>query len=137
MLGLFSKFRQDLHWEQSYRAKDNVVGKEMLNGYGFAEIVGKWGPFISESIRAGIGIWGPEINYPIHQHQADEIYSVLDGSTRFIVGNEDPVWKIAGESLFIPSNLPHGFSTTGQALIVLYFWKGGDLRQISSFNTES
>jgi hypothetical protein len=137
VLGLFSRFRQDLNWEQSYSAEDNLVGKDMLNGYGFAEIVGKRGPFISESIRAGIAIWGPEINYPIHQHQADEIYSILDGSARFTVGDDASVWKCAGDNIFIPSNLPHGFSTADQALIVLYFWKGGDLRQRSSFNIGS
>ena len=133
LLQTFRDHRNTLHWEQSYTTKDKVVGDDMLSGYGFAEIVGKRGPFISHRIRAGIGIWGSNIKYPIHQHEAEEVYIVLEGSADFILGDNQPVKKGAGDLVFVKSNLPHGFNTTEDNLFVLYLWKGGDLRQKSSF----
>ena len=46
------------HWEQGYTQADNLVGEDMLAGYGFAEVIGKRGPFLSDRVRAGIGVWG-------------------------------------------------------------------------------
>ena len=59
-----------LHWEQSYRRADSLVPERMLDGYGFAEFVGLRGPLLSDRIRAGIAIWGPQIDYPQHRHEA-------------------------------------------------------------------
>ena len=69
MVRLFEQYRDALCWEQSYTREDGVVGEEMLRAYGFSEIVGKQGPFLSERVRSGIGVWGPGITYPIHRHQ--------------------------------------------------------------------
>ena len=66
LLETFARHRSRLRWEQSYSKEDGVVSEEMLAAYGFAEILGKQGPFVSESIRAGIGIYGPNIEYPIN-----------------------------------------------------------------------
>ncbi len=125
--------RARLHWEQSYRRKDNVVSDDMLNGYGFAEILGQRGPFVSERVRSGLGVWGPSITYPIHWHEAEEIYVVMGGSADFTVGDAPSVRKRAGEVVYVPSGTPHGFQTTDEPLAVFYLWQAGALREISTF----
>lgn len=47
LLVLFEQNRAHLRWEQSYKKEDRLVGNDMLAGYGYSEIVGKHGPFIS------------------------------------------------------------------------------------------
>lgn len=133
LLQAFAAQRQRLCWEQSYRREDGLVPDAMLDGYAFAEIIGKRGPFVSERIRAGIGIWGPRIDYPRHHHQAEEIYLVLAGSAEFRVGDGAAVRRTAGDVVFVSSNTPHGFTTVDEGLIVFYLWQAGDLRQTSTF----
>lgn len=129
----FERHKNRLRWEQSYRKKDGVVPEAMLEGYAFAETIGMQGPFVSERIRAGIGIWGPEIVYPRHQHQAEEVYIVLAGSAEFKIGEAEESRRSTGDVVYVESNTPHGFRTTDQSLVVYYLWQAGDLRQISNF----
>ncbi len=129
----FAQHKNRMHWEQSYKKADDVVPDAMLEGYAFAEIIGKRGPFISDRIRAGMGIWGPDILYPRHQHQAEEIYIVLAGAAEFKIGVDDETRHVAGDVVYVQSNMPHGFRTTDQSLVVYYLWQAGDLRQTSSF----
>lgn len=133
LLETFVRHRSRLRWEQSYSKEDGVVPDAMLEAYGFAEILGKQGPFVSESIRAGVGIYGPNIEYPIHHHHPEEIYIVLAGAADFMIGRAEGIRKTAGDVLFMKSNTPHGFRTLDEAFLVYYLWQGGDLREISSF----
>ncbi len=134
LLETFVRHRGRLRWEQSYRKEDGVVSDAMLAAYGFAEILGKQGPFVSETIRAGIGIYGPAIEYPIHRHHPEEIYIVLAGAADFMIAEKQGIRKTAGDVVFMQSNTPHGFRTADEALVVYYLWQGGDLREISSFD---
>jgi mannose-6-phosphate isomerase-like protein (cupin superfamily) len=133
LLQTFTRHNQRLRWQQSYRKQDRVVPDAMLAAYGFAEIIGLQGPFISERIRAGIAIWGPRVNYPQHHHQAEEIYAVLSGSADFSFDNSAAQTRRAGDVVFVESDRRHGFHTTDESLVVLYLWQAGDLRQTSSF----
>ena len=134
LLETFERCSNRLRWEQSYRKEDQLVPDEMLENYAFAEIIGKQGPFVSDRIRAGIGIWGPQIAYPRHQHQAEEIYIVLAGATEFRIGEAEETLYKTGDVALVESNTWHGFRTTGQIFVVYYLWQAGDLRQTSSFS---
>ena len=129
----FERHKNRLRWEQSYKKEESLVSDAMLEGYGFAEIIGQRGPFVSEKLRAGIAIWGPDIVYPRHQHEAEEIYVVLAGAARFKIGSGGEIWRGVGDVIFVASNTPHGFRTTDQSLVVYYLWQAGDLRQQSRF----
>nr|MDJ0970654.1 dimethylsulfonioproprionate lyase family protein [Kiloniellales bacterium] len=115
---------------------DAVVGEDMLAGYGFVEVVGVHGPFLSTRVRAGIGVWGPDIVYPPHRHRAEETYIVVAGAAEFMVG-EDPKAsaskRIVGDVVHVPSMTTHGFRTRDDPVAVLYLWQGIDLREKSSF----
>ena len=58
LTALFEAEKATRKWEQSYTKSDDLVGADMLSGYGFAEVVGKLGPFVSSKVRSGIGVWG-------------------------------------------------------------------------------
>jgi len=145
---LFHRHRSALHWERSYTEADAMVGRDMLKGYAFAEIIGKQGPWKSEQVRAGIGIWGPHIDYPVHCHRAEEIYVVLAGGAAFGVGTsvqgDEPLMSIdenqyrmveAGGAVTVRSMQAHGFRTHARPLAVFYIWQNGDMREKSSFLT--
>ena len=85
-LEVLVRARRSLRWEQCYTSADSAVGTDMLSSYGYAEIVGRQGPFLSTRIRAGIASYGPHLNYPLHRHQAEEIYAILAGSAFFSRG---------------------------------------------------
>ena len=133
ILALFETHKSQLFWEQSYKKEDNLVPDAMLANYGFAEVLGSRGPFVSNRIRAGIGIYGPGVHYPRHQHKAEEIYLPLSGTAKFTIGDISSE-RGPGNVAFVSSNTPHGFTVgPDQALIVYYLWQAGDLRQTSSF----
>ncbi len=135
LLTLFADNKHRLLWEQSYKKADRQVSEAMLAGYGFAEVIGKNGPFISERVRCGIGVWGPHIIYPQHHHQAEEIYIVLAGSALFTLGAAAEQRHCAGDVVFVSSHLPHQFCTEDDALVVLYLWQAGNLREKSTFSS--
>lgn len=134
LLARFAENADLLHWEQSYRKQDGVVDAAMLADYGFAEIIGQRGPFVSRRIRAGIGIYGPRIDYPKHRHHPEEIYSLLAGSADFLFDGEYGNPRRAGDLVHMPPNTWHGFRTGSEALVIYYLWQGGDLREISTFD---
>lgn len=123
-----------LRWEQSYRKEDGLVPQAMLDAYGFAEIIGLRGPFVSDRIRAGIAVWGPRIEYPQHRHEAVEAYVLLCGSAQFRIDDDASETRYAGDVVFVDSNRHHGLRTDRESLVVFYLWQGGDLRRTSRFD---
>lgn len=133
----FDRDKASRKWEQSYTKADGVVGEDMLNGYGFAEVIGKHGPFVSTRVRAGIGVWGPDIVYPAHRHAAEEVYVVLAGRAIFRLGEAEAATdaeRLPGDAVHVRSMMTHGFRTTDEPLVVFYIWQAGDLREKSSFS---
>ena len=133
LMRLYVQERASRHWEQSYTAADAVVGADMLAGYGYTEIVGRRGPFRSERIRAGVGVFAAGVDYPAHRHRAEEIYVVLAGSGTFRLDGHRPERRTAGAVVHVPSQLVHGITMGEEALVVLCLWRGGDLREKSTF----
>ncbi|MCY4050115.1 MAG: dimethylsulfonioproprionate lyase family protein [Gammaproteobacteria bacterium] len=134
LLSLVINYRECLFWEQTYTKADGVVGDALLSGYAFAEISGQQGPFISNQLRTGVGVWAPHVEYPLHWHDAEEIYWILSGSVRFQVGRDRPkLLKNTGEIIYISSSVPHSFETSDESVVMFYLWQGGDLRQVSTF----
>ena len=134
LLDCFLRHNQRLCWEQSYRKQDGLVPESMLEGYGFAEVLGLRGPFVSDRIRAGLAIWGPGIDYPQHRHEAVEAYILLCGSAHFRFDDGVELLYHADDVVYVESSRRHGFRTDRDSLVVLYLWQAGDLRQTSRFD---
>ncbi len=133
LLTMFNAEKATRKWEQGYTKADDLVGDDMLAGYGFAEVVGKLGPFVSTKVRSGVGVWGSDILYPPHSHAAEEVYIVMAGSAEFMFDNGPYEPRQAGDVIYVRSNRRHGFRTTRQPVSIFYIWQAGDLRETSTF----
>ena len=75
-------------------------------------------------LRAGAAV-------PRHEHPHEQVATVLEGSIRFLVGDEEQVVS-AGESMFVPSGVPHEVEALTDSLVLDVFapvrddWVRGD-----------
>jgi quercetin dioxygenase-like cupin family protein len=68
---------------------------------------------------------------PSHYHVHEQVANVLEGRLRFVVGDEEQVVS-AGESVFIPSEVPHSVEALDDSVVLDVFspvredWVSGD-----------
>lgn len=126
MLGISAKF---LSWGQTY-SKENF-GVIFLKKYGWTELIGLRGPIDSKNIACGFLLLGPDIEYPKHSHEAEEIYIPLSSQALWVQGDDDWVSRPSGVPIYHRSWLTHGMRTESTPLLALYIWRGGNLAQKS------
>lgn len=114
-----------LAWQQSYTSAD--FGAAFLQRYGWTELIGQRGPVRSETVACGILMLGPDIHYPAHAHEAEELYVPLAGAALWSRGDEPAMERPAGTPIHHPSWVPHAMRTGAEPLLALYVWRGGDL----------
>ncbi len=138
MVAEFVEFRHRCRWRQTYTREDGLVGDDMLSNYGYVEVVGPNGPFVSEKLRCGLFLLGPDITYPAHRHAPAEIYDIVAGDAIFFIGEQSEVMHPriyrAGEHVYIQPNQRHGFATGDDPFVVFYFHAGEDLVSKSRFD---
>jgi hypothetical protein len=129
MVNRLASLADHLTWGQTYSAQD--FGAGFLEKYGWTELIGLRGPIASERIACGVLFLGPQIEYPRHSHEAEEVYVPLTGQTLWQCGNQDWGDRAPGLPIFHAAGLPHAMRTESVPLIALYLWRGGDLAQKS------
>jgi hypothetical protein len=120
-----------LNWHRTYTEPD--VGAEFLRNYGYSELIGTSGPVPSEHIACGFLILGPRTHYPLHQHEAEEIYIPLSGTAAWKKGDGGWHERTPGTVIHHASNEPHAMRTGASAFLGLYLWRSADLRQQAHF----
>ena len=81
----------------------------------------------SKVLACGVLLLGPGIDYPLHMHEAEELYLPIAGQALWKMG-EGPYQAIpAGQPILHPSWTPHATRCEAQGLAALYLWTGGDL----------
>ncbi|WP_457301553.1 dimethylsulfonioproprionate lyase family protein [Phyllobacterium sp. P5_D12] len=123
-LNEISRAAPKLEWRQTYKAED--FGPEFLTRYGWTELIGLRGPIASSKIACGILLLGPELLYPAHAHEAEEIYVCLGGAAAWMRGDEPFTSQPPGTVIHHPSWMPHAMRTSSKPLVALYVWRGGD-----------
>ncbi len=118
-----------LAWGQTYTAAD--FGAGFLERYGWMELVGRRGPFFSDSLALGFLLLGPGLEYPRHRHEAEEVYIVLSGTAQWLKAEPPFAPQAPGALIHHPPWCWHAMRTGDQALLALYLWRGGDLTQKS------
>ena len=118
-----------LGWGQTYSRGD--FGAAFLEKYGWTELIGLRGPIASEGIACGFLLLGPEIEYPKHSHEAEEIYIPFSSQSLWVQGNGDWMPRQASVPIYHRSWLTHGMRSESTPLLALYLWRGGDLAQKS------
>ncbi|MBW2249580.1 MAG: hypothetical protein JRF60_02855 [Deltaproteobacteria bacterium] len=102
-----------------------------LKKYGWTELIGLRGPIDSKNIACGFLLLGPDIEYPKHSHEADEIYIPLSSETLWMQGDDPWVSRPGGIPIYHRSWLTHGMRTESTPLLAVYLWRGGNLAQKS------
>lgn len=118
-----------LSWGQTYTATD--FGADFLANYGWTELIGLRGPIASEQLACGFLLLGPRVEYPLHRHEAEEVYVALTGNGRWRRGDEGWQVRPAGSIIHHAPWQPHAMQTGAEPLLALYLWRGGNLVQKS------
>jgi hypothetical protein len=116
-----------LAWRQTYTAND--VDAAFLDNYGWCEILGGSGPWVSEGIACGFLLLGPSTHYPRHRHEAEEVYLPLSGTAAWQQGSAGWREQPPGTPIHHASDEPHAMRTGARPLLALYLWKSADLAQ--------
>jgi hypothetical protein len=118
-------------WRQTYTVAD--VGAAFLENYGWSEVVGTTGPLASERVACGFLLLGPQTHYPLHQHEAEEIYIPLVGTASWLQAKGGWQKRPPGTVIYHASNEPHATRTGTHPLLALYLWRSANLRQKAHF----
>lgn len=118
-----------LHWAQTYNIAD--FGADFLQRYGWVELFGTRGHFVSDEMAGGFLMLGPDVHYPDHHHIAEEIYIPLTDGSQWSKDSQAFLPRWTGEIIHHPSDIRHAMRTERTPLVALYLWRGGPLAQKS------
>ena len=130
LVAVFTDAAPHLQWGQTYTAED--VSDDFLARYGWSEIVGTRGPIAAEDVALGFLLLGPEVEYPRHAHEAEEVYIPLAGIALWQRGQDDFKSQPPGAVIHHSPGMPHAIRTSAEPLLALYVWCGADLTEKSS-----
>lgn len=117
-----------LYWQQTYSQDD--LGQHFLDRYGWFMLVGSDAPVKNTSILAGFLLLGPDVEYPVHKHAAEEVYVILSGSASWKIGDADWQLKPAGSIIHNPSWQLHGMRTDRcEPLLTGFLWNAYEVEK--------
>ena len=119
-------------WVQTYSEAE--VGRHFLDHYGHIELFGPTGIFQTQACRAFIGYWGPGLFYPMHYHEAEEIYLVLTGRCLFEAEGIAPADLGPGGVKFHRSGQSHAMTMGDEGMLALCLWRGAGLADNAKLN---
>ncbi len=125
LIGILANASATLEWRQSYSADD--FGPGFLAGYGWTELIGSTGIIPSNKIACGFLVLGPQLHYPAHAHEAEELYVPLAGTALWQRGDAAPCSMSPGTPIHHLAWMPHAMWTRAHPLVALYLWRGGPL----------
>ncbi|MEL7097543.1 MAG: dimethylsulfonioproprionate lyase family protein [Pseudomonadota bacterium] len=109
-------------WRRSYSEAE--VGADFLARYGWFELLGPEGHFQCDTHRAYVGIWGSDLYYPWHAHEAEEIYYCAAGSAIFEAEGDAPAVLTPGQTKAHTGHQPHAMTTQGSPILTFVLWRG-------------
>ncbi|SLN37775.1 Cupin domain protein [Roseovarius litorisediminis] len=114
-----------VEWRHTYT--ESEVGADFLQRYGWFELIGPDGHYLSDQVRMTIGFWGAGLVYGRHQHLPEELYSVVSGAADFMLDGAETLRLSAGDTRLHPSNQPHALTTTTDPILTFVIWRGDGL----------
>jgi hypothetical protein len=124
--------QSDLHFNQTYSTED--FGADFLQQYGWIKFLGPDAYWHSDLLSSGFVLLGDNITYPQHCHVAEELYFPISGTGDWYHENYGWQTKSPGDRIEHASNIKHSMRTSGEPLLLLYIWRGGNPVQKSEFN---
>lgn len=78
----------------------------------------------SKRFMAGVSVMPPRVGASVHEHEAEELYFVLEGSGEIFQGGETR--KIGkGSAIFLPSHVKHGIVSVRETTTLLWIMSPG------------
>ena len=118
---LIKKISPYINWKQSYEEKD--VGKKFLDKFGYFELFGPTGHFITFDMSLFVIFFDKETYYTWHNHEAEELYFVISGSAKFESKGDKPEILYKKKSRFHKSFQPHSLTTLDSKCLCLVVWR--------------
>ena len=112
-----------LPWIQTagYRG---VLSQEFHDNYGYVQLIGPNSIVEHRSVRVGIAVWGPNLHYPSHHHEAEELYHLLAGEPTFTGADDVSRTTRPGDAVHHAPWQPHQQDFGATPTVLLYCWTG-------------
>ena len=113
-----------LSWGSSYSADGPGAGVADTMVWG--EVAGRAGMVTDATVRLGCFLLSPGMVYPMHGHEALEIYSVVSGQMTFEHHLEDPVrMRVDAPGYSVtPEGEAHALHAGSRPVLIVYCWTG-------------
>ena len=118
-------------WYQIYAADRDPTGlsdnpmRDLASGMYAAQMIGPRGLIKSTELLAGLFLLRPRLHYPLHQHQATEIYFGASGTVQIQQGLGQVEGTLGpGQVSLTPSNRLHALTMGDSPVLLLYTWMG-------------
>jgi mannose-6-phosphate isomerase-like protein (cupin superfamily) len=118
-------------WYQIYAADGDSTGlsdnpmRDLASGMYAAQMIGPRGLIKSTELLAGLFLLRPRLHYPLHQHQATEIYFGASGTVQIQQGLGQVEGTLGpGQVSLTPSNRLHALTMGDSPVLLLYTWMG-------------
>lgn len=115
-----------LDWMQIYVG--GSMDPSLAEGMLAAQLAGTYGRIPSEEVSIGQFLIAPHVTYPLHTHEAPEVYFCRAGSIEVQHGLDGTAMTLkAGDYSVTPSHRLHALRTGDAPVLIAYVWIG-DLR---------
>ena len=118
---LISDLSPHVHWENGY--SENEVNKEFLNKYGFFELIGPTGHFLTLEMALYVNFLDNNTHYPLHNHEAEELYFIVSGEAKFESEDEESKILKSTDTRFHKSYQAHSITTFDKKILSFVIWK--------------
>ena len=118
---ILSSLSFNVKWENGYAEKD--VNKNFLNNYGFFELIGPTGHFKTSKLALYVNYLDKKSFYPLHNHEAEELYFIISGEAKFENNNGDYEILTSNKTRFHKSFEPHAITTDNNQILSFVIWK--------------
>ena len=102
----------------------DMLSSDYLDNYGYVQLLGPDSIVEHPAVRVGIGLWGPNLHYPAHHHEAEELYHVLAGEPSFADGNGISRSTRPGDAVHHAPWQVHSQDFGATPTVLLYCWTG-------------
>lgn len=110
-------------WGQVYGG--GGIDTKLAEGMFAAQAAGTYGVFAAEKIACGFFLLAPDVYYPLHTHQAHEVYHCLAGQIDITHKlNERTFTLSTDQSSETPPGRLHALQTHSSAVLLAYVWIG-------------
>lgn len=117
----FAAFEPSMRWirTEHYREK---LGDEYMENYCYTNILGYDALIPHDRVIAAFFIIGPGRHYPLHHHEAEEIYFPFGGDTLWSQDDKPATLRPVAEPIHNTPWLPHEMTTQTTPLFTFCFW---------------